>query len=70
LKTHQARFIHFNTPPYAADPLYLKMSSLLQIASRVEAAVEAYTSVWDFADREVWKSQFEIELVSVHLHGN
>jgi len=56
--------------PHAADPSYLKISSLLQIASRVEAAVKAYTSVWDFADREVWKSWLEIELVSVHLHGN
>jgi len=46
------------------------MPSLLQIASRVEAAVEAYAFVRDFADKEMWASQFEMELVSPHLHGN
>jgi hypothetical protein len=46
------------------------MSNLLQIASRVEAAVEAYTSVREFADKEEWKAQFDLEMVSDHLHGN
>jgi len=44
------------------------MSSLLTIASRVEAAVGDYTSVQDFADKELWKAGFERELVCTHLH--
>jgi len=46
------------------------MSTFLQIASRVEAAVAAYTSVHDFADKQRWKENFKVELVSVHLHGS
>jgi len=46
------------------------MSPFLEIASRVEAAIEAYTSICDFADEQVWKEGFKKELVSVHLHGN
>jgi hypothetical protein len=46
------------------------MSPFLEIASRVEAAVEAYISVRDFADKQMWKKKFEVELVSVHLHGD
>ena len=45
------------------------MAELLRIASRVEAAVEAYNSVRDFTDPKVWKENFNEELVSVHLHG-
>ena len=44
------------------------MSTLInQIASRVEAAVEAYISVQGFADKEEWKSEFIREFVSDHL---
>jgi hypothetical protein len=45
------------------------MSPLLQIASRVEAAVEAYTSVQDLVDAQEWRERFREEKVSVHLHG-
>jgi hypothetical protein len=40
--------------------------SLLQIASRVEAAVEAYNSVRDFAKKEEWVKKFDEERVSAH----
>jgi hypothetical protein len=40
------------------------MSSLLNIAARIEAAVKAYISVRQMADREVWKEKFEGERVS------
>jgi len=46
------------------------MSPFLKIASRVEAAIEAYTSVHDFADEQVWKEGFKKELVIVHLYGD
>ena len=45
------------------------MPTLLEIASRVEAAVEAYESVRDFTEREAWKEKFMQENVSVYLHG-
>jgi hypothetical protein len=45
------------------------MTTLLHIASRVEAAVESYISVWDFADRQEWKEKFRNEFVSPHLRG-
>jgi hypothetical protein len=45
------------------------MTSFLHIVSRVEAAVEAYISVRDFADREEWKGKFRGEMVSPHLRG-
>ena len=45
------------------------MSAFLKIASRVEAAVEAYNSVWYIADRDEWKGKFKGELVSPCLHG-
>ncbi|KAN0111964.1 hypothetical protein V8E52_007982 [Russula decolorans] len=38
------------------------MTSFLHIASRVEAAMEAYISVRDFADREEWKGKFRGEM--------
>jgi len=47
--------------PYTPFP----MSTFLQIASRVEAAVAAYISVRDFADEEKWRAQFKQECVSV-----
>jgi hypothetical protein len=40
--------------------------ALLQIASRVEAAAEAYLSVRDFANEEEWETRFKEERVSVH----
>jgi hypothetical protein len=45
------------------------MTTLLQIASRVEAAVEAYISVREFSEGEQWKKGFQQELVSAHLRG-
>ncbi len=45
------------------------MSVFLQIASRVEAAVEAYKSVRDITDREQWVEEFKKEFVSPRLHG-
>ena len=47
---------------------HTKMANLLQIASRVEAAMAAYTSVCDFCDRTQWKEKFREEFVSIHLH--
>jgi hypothetical protein len=44
------------------------MPTLLETASRVEAAVEAYKSVRDFTNREAWKENFIRESVSAHLH--
>jgi hypothetical protein len=45
------------------------MPTLLETASRVEAAVEAYESVRDFTKREAWKENLIRENVSAHLHG-
>lgn len=45
-----------------------RMTSQLHIASRVEATIEAYNSVRDFANREEWKGKFNGEKVSLHLH--
>lgn len=39
------------------------MSSLLHIAHRIEAAVEAYISVKEHANWELWKAGFEDEKV-------
>jgi hypothetical protein len=41
----------------------------LSIASSVEAAVEAYISVWDITDKQKWKAGFQGENVGAHLHG-
>ena len=46
------------------------MSSLLSIASNVEAAVQAYSSVRDFVKQEEWRAGFKREFVSFHLHGD
>ena len=46
------------------------MNTLLSIASKVEAAVEAYIAVRDFADQEEWRAKLKRELVSFHLHGD
>jgi hypothetical protein len=48
----------------------LKMTTLLQITSRVEATVDAYASVCDFVDNEQWRKMFKKELVSLNLHGD
>jgi hypothetical protein len=45
------------------------MSTLLCIASRVEAAVAAYNSVRGFTNPEEWKVQLKREFVSLNLHG-
>lgn len=45
------------------------MTTLLHIASRVEAAEEVYSSVRSFTDKAQWKAKFEEEMVSFHLHG-
>lgn len=42
---------------------------LLQIASSVEAAVEAYVSVRDLGKADMWREKFWEENVSAHLHG-
>lgn len=45
------------------------METLLQIASRVEAAMEVYNSIQEIADadKQEWEAGFKDELVSVHL---
>jgi hypothetical protein len=43
------------------------MSVFLQIASRVEAAVGAYKSVKNIANKQEWRAKFEGEFISVHL---
>jgi hypothetical protein len=48
----------------------LKMATLLQIVSRVKAAMEAYTPIHGFADQEKWRRMFRKELVSLNLHGD
>src|SRR6266699_2111642 len=48
-------------------PNIRKMTTLLQIASKVEAAMKAYITVQDFADKEEWKEKFQGEMVSSHL---
>jgi hypothetical protein len=40
------------------------MTSLLSIASRIEAAVATYVSVRDVTDRAEWKRHFDEEKVS------
>jgi hypothetical protein len=42
---------------------------LLHLASRVEATVEAYIYVWDFADEPEWRKKFVLEMASAHLHS-
>ena len=46
-----------------------KMTTLLHIAARVEAAILAYVSVRDFADKGKWLAKFKEERVSTHLNG-
>jgi hypothetical protein len=45
------------------QPSTTAMSSLLHAACRIEAAVNAYRSVKEHADRELWKVKFETEKV-------
>jgi len=47
----------------------LEMSTLLNVAPRVEAAVESYLSVQEFADKQLWNTGFNRELVCTHIHG-
>jgi len=63
---------NFNTSlslPNIFIPNIRKMTTLLQIASKVEAAMKAYITVQDFADRGEWKEKFQGEMISPHLHG-
>ena len=46
-----------------------KMMTLLHIAAQVEAAILAYVSVQDFADKGKWLVKFKEERVSTHLYG-
>ena len=48
-------------------PSQQKMSVFLQITSRVEAAIEAYKSVKETANKQEWRANFEGKFVSVHL---
>ena len=41
------------------------MMTLLDMALKIEAAIQAYISIQRFADRQVWKENFRKELVSV-----
>ena len=46
------------------------MSQFLKIASRVEAAVTAYTSIHDLLNntqKQQWRDMFKMEFVSVYL---
>jgi hypothetical protein len=48
------------------------MTTLLQAASRVEAAVQAYISVQalqGFTGGQEWKENFTRELVGAHIRG-
>jgi hypothetical protein len=61
---------HFISTSHLLIPLnslfaYHTMASLLRIASRVEAAVAAYITVRDFANKQEWRAKFKRELVSV-----
>jgi hypothetical protein len=55
------------SPPAAKHFNLAKMSVLLQIASKVEAATVAYISIWDFVDRQEWEEKFKGEMVSAHI---
>ena len=62
---------NFNTSlplPNIFIPNVRKIMTLLQIAFKVEAAMKAYITVWDFVDREEWKEKFQGEMVSPYLH--
>jgi hypothetical protein len=49
--------------------LYIEMTALLPIASRVEAAIQAYNSVQEFTNKPDWMKGLRRELVSTHLRG-
>lgn len=67
------RVFDFNTSLPLAEHIYpqnaARMSTLLEIAARVEAAAEAYKSIQGFADSEEWGEKLKRENVSFHLHG-
>jgi len=69
LKTRQA-CLKLEPVTSSAERFYpqntTKMPTLLEIASRVEAAVEAYQSVRDLTEREVWKEKLRLENVGAH----
>jgi hypothetical protein len=56
-------FQHFSPTTSSQFTLNFAMSSLLHIACRVEAAVEAYISVKEYANWELWKAGFSKENV-------
>lgn len=58
--------LHLTLPAHLTK--FSKMSNLLTIAARVEAAVRAYNSVRDFADKPLWKVGFSREMVCTHAH--
>jgi len=55
-----------NSPPISLSPNTL-MNSLLTIASRVEAAVEAYGTVKPVSNLDKWRQHFNEERVSAIL---
>lgn len=59
-----------NSPPVAL-PVGYPMSNFLRIASRVEAAAQAYNSIPGLVivNATEWKAGFQGEMVSAHLHG-
>jgi hypothetical protein len=71
-KLGSLRAFNINASP-PAHPSHLTssvtMAALLRIASGVEAAVTAYNSVRDFANKQEWQRMFTRERVSAHLHG-
>jgi hypothetical protein len=62
-------FFNRVTSCFQAFPLLNMTTTLLHLASGVEAAVEAYISVQDFADELEWRKMFVLEMVSAHLHS-
>ena len=46
------------------------MDTLIVIASRVEAALQAYIAVRYITDVKLWEEKLKAELVSAHLHAD
>jgi hypothetical protein len=68
-KAQQSLFFAQHTTPPLPNISICNMMSLLPIVARVEAAIQAYISVRDFADKDKWLAKFNEEKVSTHLHG-
>jgi hypothetical protein len=51
--------LNFNTSTYAKSP---PMNSLLELASRIEAAVESFIGIQQNTDRDEWQASFQREL--------